>query len=165
MGERERGTGEFLAHSPAGAREIYLGKLIASFVPGYATTLIGFGAYSILVNLVVGPEVGGWFFPTVQWWGLMLWVMPPFLLLGLSMVLRLSAKVKSTAAAHQAAGLINLPLIGVAYGQSAGGMFEGALSSVWVGSIAWVIALLSFCLLYTSPSPRDKRQSRMPSSA
>ena len=23
----------------------------------------------------------------------------------------------------------------------------------------------SFCLLYTSPSPRDKRQSRMPSSA
>ena len=26
-------------------------------------------------------------------------------------------------------------------------------------------SLLSFCLLYTSPSPRDKRQSRMPSSA
>ena len=25
--------------------------------------------------------------------------------------------------------------------------------------------LLIFCLLYTSPSPRDKRQSRMPSSA
>ena len=26
-------------------------------------------------------------------------------------------------------------------------------------------AELTFCLLYTSPSPRDKRQSRMPSSA
>ena len=26
-------------------------------------------------------------------------------------------------------------------------------------------ALSTFCLLYTSPSPRDKRQSRMPSSA
>ena len=26
-------------------------------------------------------------------------------------------------------------------------------------------ALLNSCLLYTSPSPRDKRQSRMPSSA
>ena len=25
--------------------------------------------------------------------------------------------------------------------------------------------MLYFCLLYTSPSPRDKRQSRMPSSA
>ena len=27
------------------------------------------------------------------------------------------------------------------------------------------LAILGFCLLYTSPSPRDKRQSRMPSSA
>ena len=26
-------------------------------------------------------------------------------------------------------------------------------------------SLIDFCLLYTSPSPRDKRQSRMPSSA
>ena len=30
---------------------------------------------------------------------------------------------------------------------------------------AYTIDLLSDCLLYTSPSPRDKRQSRMPSSA
>ena len=36
IGERERGSGEFLAHSPAGEREIYVGKLIASLVPGYA---------------------------------------------------------------------------------------------------------------------------------
>ena len=27
------------------------------------------------------------------------------------------------------------------------------------------ILLIAYCLLYTSPSPRDKRQSRMPSSA
>ena len=28
-----------------------------------------------------------------------------------------------------------------------------------------IAKLISDCLLYTSPSPRDKRQSRMPSSA
>ena len=28
-----------------------------------------------------------------------------------------------------------------------------------------IFAMLGPCLLYTSPSPRDKRQSRMPSSA
>ena len=87
VGERERGTGEFLAHSPAGTREIYLGKLIASLVPGYFTTMVGFTCYSLIVNLVVGPEVGGWFFPTQQWWLLMLWVLPGFLLIGLSLVL------------------------------------------------------------------------------
>ena len=53
VGERERGTGEFLAHSPATVREIYLGKLLASLLPGYVTTVVGFGVYSLVVNLIV----------------------------------------------------------------------------------------------------------------
>ena len=32
-------------------------------------------------------------------------------------------------------------------------------------AVAWAIGRAGVCLLYTSPSPRDKRQSRMPSSA
>ena len=31
--------------------------------------------------------------------------------------------------------------------------------------VAMVVMVFGNCLLYTSPSPRDKRQSRMPSSA
>jgi ABC-2 type transport system permease protein len=143
VGERERGTGEFLAHSPAGIREIYLGKLIASLVPGYVTTVVGFGLYSLLVNVVVGPEVGGWFFPTTEWWVLMLWVIPPFLALTLSLVLRLSARVKSTAAAQQASGLVSLPLIVIAYSQSTGALFGGPSVSWVIGVVAWLLALLS----------------------
>lgn len=141
VGERERGTGEFLAHSPAHEREIYMGKLIASLLPGYATTLLGFGVYSIIVNLFVGPEVGGWFFPTSQWWVLMLWVVPPFLALTLSVVLRLSARVKSTAAAQQAAGLVTLPMIGLAYSQSTGSLFGAGKSGLILGLVAWVVAI------------------------
>jgi len=141
VGERERGTGEFLAHSPAGIREIYLGKLLASLLPGYATTVVGFGIYSLIVNLIVGPEVGGWFFPTTQWWILMAWVVPPFLALTLSLVLRLSARVKSTAAAQQASGLVSLPLIMVAYSQSTGALFGGTKVTWIIGAIAWVLAL------------------------
>ena len=111
---------------PPRTREIYVGKLIASLTPGYVTTIVGFGAYSLMVNLIVGPEVGGWFFPTTEWWMLMLWVVPPFLALTLSLVLRLSARVKSTAAAQQASGLVSLPLILVAYGQSSGALFGGS---------------------------------------
>ena len=140
VGERERGTGEFLAHSPAGVKEIYLGKLIASLAPGYFTVVVGFGLYSLIVNLIVGPQVGGWFFPTPQWWVLMFWVVPPFLALTLSLVLRLSARVKSTAAAQQASGLVSLPLIMVAYSQSTGALF-GAGSVSWIiGAVAWVAA-------------------------
>ena len=131
VGERERGTGEFLAHSPAGVHEIYLGKLLASLLPGYVTTIVGFGVYSLLVNTIVGPEVGGWFFPTRAWWVLMFWVVPPFLALTLSLVLRLSARVKSTAAAQQASGLVSLPLIMIAYSQSTGALY-GAESVAWI---------------------------------
>lgn len=143
VGERERGTGEFLAHSPAGTREIYLGKLLASLVPGYLTTMVGFTCYSLIVNLIVGPEVGGWFFPTRQWWLLMLWVLPGFLLIGLSFVLRLSGKVTSTAAAQQASGLITLPLIAISYAQASGAVYGTATTTIAIGAIAWTIGLTS----------------------
>ncbi len=144
VGERERGTGEFLAHCPADTREIYMGKLLASIIPGYLTTAIGFGVYSLIVNVVVGPNVGGWFFPTTSWWLLILWVLPPFLAITLSLVLRLSAKVKSTAAAQQATGLVTLPLILIAYGQSTGALATGgATVSLIIGGVAWAVAFLS----------------------
>jgi ABC-type Na+ efflux pump permease subunit len=140
VGERERGTGEFLAHAPVTERELYIGKLIASLVPGYLTTLVGFAIYSLVVNLIVGPHVGGWFFPTTQWWLLMLWVVPPFLAITLSVVLRLSARVKSAAASQQASGLVTLPAIVLSYAQSSGALFSHGINDVWVGLIAWVIA-------------------------
>ena len=143
VGERERGTGEFLAHSPAGIREIFLGKLAASLLPGYATTIVGFGIYALIVNSIVGPDVGGWFFPTTEWWVLMLWVVPPFLALTLSLVLRLSAKVKSTAAAQQASALVSLPLIMVAYSQATGSLYGGTSLAWYIGAVAWVLAAIA----------------------
>jgi ABC-2 type transport system permease protein len=143
VGEREKGTGEFLAHSPASEQEIYLGKLVASLLPGYVTTLVGFGIYSLAVNLIVGPHVGGWFFPTPEWWVLMLWVVPPFLAITLSVVLRLSARVKSAAAAQQASGLVTLPLIVLSYAQSSGALLgAGRSSRLLVGLAAWLCAAL-----------------------
>lgn len=144
VGERERGTGEFLAHSPASASQIYRGKLMASFVPGYVTTLIGFTLYSLMVNLLVGPSVGGWFFPTFDWLVMMFWVIPGFLLLTLSIVLRLSARVRSTAAAQQASGLVTLPVIGISYAQASGTLLGGhRYAGVLVGAVVLLVAVLS----------------------
>lgn len=143
VGEREKGTGEFLAHSPAGTREIFLGKVIASFIPGYITCIVGFGIYSLIVNSIIGPDVGGWFFPTREWWVLILWIVPPFLLSALALILRISARVRSTAAAQQTTGLVTLPLIMVAYSQSTGSLFGLGGSGLGVGAFMWVVALLA----------------------
>ena len=45
------------------------------------------------------------------------------------------------------------------------GALCSVVSDVIVVAVVVVVALFVVCLLYTSPSPRDKRQSRMPSSA
>ena len=49
----------------------------------------------------------------------------------------------------------------VVYGLGAAVVILGALFKLQ----GWPGANVMFCLLYTSPSPRDKRLSRMPSSA
>jgi ABC-2 type transport system permease protein len=140
IGERERGSGEFLAHSPATEREIYVGKLVASLLPGYLAAAVGFGCYSLVVNLIVGPKLGGWFFPTRNWWILVAWVLPPFIALALAVILSISAKVSSAAAAQQASALVTLPLIVIAYGVASGTIFGAEEVAFVIGALAWIAA-------------------------
>ncbi|MDX2466748.1 MAG: ABC transporter permease subunit [Acidimicrobiia bacterium] len=142
VGERERGTGEFLAHSPLTEREIFMGKMVASLVPGFIATGIGFANYSLIVNTMVGPLVGGWFFPTAGWWILIIWVVPPFIALALSVILWVSSKVHSTAAAQQAATLVSLPVIFAAYGVSSGLLINPILAAIGIGIVAWILAII-----------------------
>jgi len=143
IGERERGSGEFLAHSPATERQIYLGKLMASLIPGYFTAALGFAMYSLVVNLIVGPKLGGWFFPTANWWVLVLWVLPPFIALALAIILAISARVSSAAAAQQASALATLPLIVISYGVASNTLFKGELLAFGIGALAWLGAIFA----------------------
>jgi len=155
IGERERGSGEFLAHSPATEREIYIGKLVASLLPGYFAAAVGFGCYSLVVNLIVGPQLGGWFFPTRNWWILVAWVLPPFIALALAVILTISAKVSSAAAAQQASALVTLPLIIIAYGVSSGTLFGAEEVAFAIGALAWIVA--GIALMRGSRSVRRER--------
>ncbi len=142
VGERERGTGEFLAHSPVTMKELYLGKLISSLVPGFLALIVGFSAYSLIVNLTVGPDLGGWFFPTVGWVVLILWVIPPFIAVALTVILRISARVRSAASAQQASSLVTLPVIMLSYAVSVSVVVSPGRMSFLIGAISWVLAIL-----------------------
>lgn len=142
VGERERGSGEFLAHSPATEREIYLGKVLASLLPGYGAAFVGFGLYSLIVNVVAGPEIGGWFFPTTNWWVLVFGLVPPFIALAVALVLVVSARVTSAAAAQQLSSLITLPLILVAYGLASSSLSRAATAALLLGAGAWIVAAI-----------------------
>ena len=60
------------------------------------------------------------------------------------------------------------PLVGIR-GQdlvdSAGILFRAVINEPKVATEQWISLLGEICLLYTSPSPRDRQKSRMPSSA
>jgi ABC-2 type transport system permease protein len=143
VGERERGTGEFLAHSPASTAEIYIGKLVSSFLPAYVSTLAGFGLYSVVVNTIVGPQIGRIFFPTPTWLVLMFWVIPGFIAFTLSIVLRVSGRVTSSTAAHQISGIVSLPAILLSYSLSSTSLGTTVVNTVLVGLLIWVGAGLS----------------------
>ena len=142
VGEREGGTGEFLAHSPLTEGEIYAGKLIASLIPGFMATLIGFGIYSLIVNIRIGEKMGGWFFPTAGWWLLIFWVVPPFIAVAISIIVWVSSRVKSTAAAQQAASLVSLPVILASYAVSSGLLYDPTAAALLVGVFAWILAIV-----------------------
>ena len=143
VGERERGSGEFLAHSPASTREIYVGKLIGALVPGYATALGGVVVYSAVVNLVVSTRTDGVLFPAGNWWIFVLWVMPPLIGLAVALIVSISSRVSSGAAAQQASSLIALPIVIVAYGVSEASLFGSATAAWIVGIVAWVAAAIA----------------------
>jgi hypothetical protein len=120
-----------------------VGKLISSLVPGYLATIVGFSVYALVVNLTVGPSLGGWFFPTAGWLILILWVIPPFIAIALALILRLSGRVKSAAAAQQASSLVTLPVIILSYSVAAGVIANPGMSGFWIGLVAWVLAILA----------------------
>lgn len=143
VGERERGSGEFLAHSPASTTDIYLGKLIAALIPGYVTAGIGLVAYSAVVNLIVSTRTHGVLFPTGNWWVFMIWVMPPLIAIAVALIVSISSRVTSGAAAQQASSLIALPIVILAYAVSEKSLFGSAWPAWIVGAIAWVGAALA----------------------
>ena len=90
--------------------------------------------------MIVGSQIGGWFFPTAGWLLLVLWVVPPFIAIALALILRLSARVRSAASAHQASSLVTLPVILMSYVVASGLLYSPVLSAAGAGLIAWLVA-------------------------
>ena len=61
--------------------------------------------------------------------------------------------------------IFRLTTFGESHGLAIGGVIDGCPAGLEIDYKQVQKQLDRSCLLYTSPSPRDKRQSRMPSSA
>jgi hypothetical protein len=104
---------------------------------------------------VLASKVDGVVFPTGNWWVLLFWMTPPVLILAISVILHISSRVTSGAAAQQAASVISLPLVVVAYGVSSNALFDTPELAWIVGAIAWVAALTAITVC-SRALPRER---------
>ncbi len=140
-GEKERRTLEGLLHLPIAERDLFLAKLLGAFLPAVAISWLGFLCFAVVSNVVAWPVLHRIFVPTQLWLVMIAWVAPAVAALGLGVMVRVSARARTTQEASQLGGAVILPLIFLAVGQSSGLLLLSVPVAMAVGATVWVIAL------------------------
>ena len=141
-GEKERKTLESLLHLPISDRELFYAKLLTAFIPAMVVSWVGFLCFSVVSNTVAWSVLHRIFVPTRLWFVMILWVAPAVAALGLAVMVRVSARARTSQEANQLGGAVILPLIFLAVGQSSGLLLVPLEIAILVGALIWVIALL-----------------------
>jgi ABC-type Na+ efflux pump permease subunit len=141
-GEKERKTLESLLHLPVADREMFYAKLLTAFIPAMAVSWIGFLCFAVVSNSVAWPVMHRIFVPTRLWLVMILWIAPAVATLGLAVMVRVSARARTSQEANQLGGAVTLPLIFLAVGQSSGLLLAPVPVAIAAGGLIWVIALL-----------------------
>jgi ABC-type Na+ efflux pump permease subunit len=140
-GEKERKTLESLLHLPITDRDLFVAKLLTAFAPALAVSWAGFLAFAITANTVAWPVMHRVFLPTALWLVMILWVAPAVATLGLGVMVRVSARARTTQEANQLGGAVILPLIIAAMGQATGLLLVDLPIAMAIGAVVWAIAL------------------------
>ncbi len=140
-GEKERRTLESLLHLPISDRDLFVAKLLGAYGPAVVISWVGFVAFAVVSNTVAWPVMHRVFVPTALWAVMIVWVAPAVAALGLGVMVRVSARAKSTQEANQLGGAVILPLIFLAVGQSSGLLLLDLPVALALGGVVWFVAL------------------------
>lgn len=140
-GEKERKTLESLLHLPIAERDLFVAKLLTAFIPAIAVSWIGFICFCVVANGVAWPVLHRIFVPTPLWLVMILWVGPAVATLGLAVMVRVSARARTSQEANQLGGAVILPLIFLSVGQSSGLLLAPLPVAIAIGAAIWVLAL------------------------
>jgi ABC-type Na+ efflux pump permease subunit len=141
-GEKERHTLEGVLYTPVSDTELVLGKILGSVLPAVVVSWVCFVIYAILVNMLGNPLIGRLYFPTLNWWVLMLLVVPAVSVFVTACVVWVSARVSSYQSANSIAGFAILPLVLLIVGQATGVMLLGPLLFAVLGLVLVILDIL-----------------------
>lgn len=140
-GEKERRTMETLLHLPIADRDLFIAKFLTGFLPAVAVSWIGFACFAVVANAVSWGMVDGLVVPNALWLIVIFWVAPAIATLGLGIMVRVSARCRTTQEANQLGGAVILPLVFLAVGQSTGLLLVDEPLAFGIGAVIWVVAL------------------------
>jgi len=138
-GERERRTLEALLYTPTTDKDLFVGKLLSSWLPALVVTLAGLVLYAVMANLAAWPTMGKIFFPNAMWIVMTLWVAPAAAGLGLSTMVLVSVRAQGFQDAYQTGGLVVLPILLLVFGQVSGVMYFSVWVVLLLGLLLWAI--------------------------
>jgi len=143
-GEKERGTLESLLFSPVSVGDLFLAKVLASFLPATALAWGTFLLTALTINGVAWPWMGRVFFPTPNWLPLMLLVIPLLALATIFLNVFVSARVATFQAAYQLGGVVVLPVLVLVAGNVTGLLFfsTAVISAIGAGLVMVDLVML-----------------------
>jgi ABC-type Na+ efflux pump permease subunit len=134
-GEKERHTLEGLLYTPLSDTELVVAKIAGAVVPAVVFAWMCFGIYAVLVNVLGNPLVGRVFFPSLNWWVLMVLVVPAASVFVAVITTWVSARVRGYQEANSVAGFAILPLVLLVIGQTSGAMLVGPAAFAVIGIV------------------------------
>ncbi len=140
-GEKERRTLETLLHLPITDRDLFMAKILGSFLPAVAITWVSAILYSIVADIVAWPVTHRPFLPFAQFTVMILWIAPAVALLSLGLLVVVSSRARTTQEANQLGGAVILPLIFLAAAQTSTVLLMPVPVVFGFGLVVWVAGL------------------------
>jgi ABC-2 type transport system permease protein len=155
VGERERKTLEALLYAPASDLDLFLGKVLAAVLPAVIITWLTSLVYAIVVNVASYPLFGAVWFPLAPWWPMIFWLAPALAVLGISVTVLISSRVRTFMEAYQMSAALVIFVLALILGQVSGVLVLGVGTVFVIGTLVWLVDAV---LIYVSVS-RFKRSS------
>lgn len=144
-GEKERKTIEALLAMPMTDSDLFLGKVLVSFVPSMMVTLISFLIYSAVVDALSFALFNGrLLLPNMVWVLLIFGLAPTVALASIGLTVMISARVRGFREAQQISAVLLIPVLMLIFGQMAGAIVFGPIVVGALVALFAVIDLLVF---------------------
>ena len=113
-GEKERKTIESLLTLPITDKELILGKVFTSLIPGLLATWVAFGVFQVII-FITTYEIFGFFLISLGWYLLVFLFGTLFSLLSVLLITINSSRAKNAKSAQNIAVIFILPLISLIF--------------------------------------------------